>query len=147
MASIIKVTLTINETVERIWELFMNPDNLKHWLTGFGSVEHIKGRVGEIGSVSKLKFMERGKEMEIMETVLDSKPNQRYTFSMKHTTFETETDVHFISFGNFTEMIQTVQFSPKGFFMKLLGPLIKGSMKNRMAKELMAFKKFVESKP
>ena len=36
-----KVTITINKPVEKVWELFMNPDNLKHWLTGFVSSEHI----------------------------------------------------------------------------------------------------------
>ena len=54
--------------------------------------------------------------MEVTETVLIAKPNQQYAFEMRHDTFETETDIRFISSGQRTEMIQTVQFSPKGFF-------------------------------
>ena len=142
----IKVTVTINRPAEKAWELFMNPDNLQHWLTGFVSAEHLSGNIGETGSVSKLKFMERGKIMEVTETVLIAKPNQQYAFIMKHETFETETDVRFISFGQRTEMIQTVQFSPKDFFMKLFMPIIKGAMKKRMANELLSFKNFVETR-
>lgn len=142
----IKVTITINQPAEKVWELFMNSDNFQYWLTGFVSAEHLSGNIGETGSVSKLKFMERGKVMEVTETVLIAKPNQQYTFMMKHKTFEIETDIRFISFGQRTEMIQTAQFSPKGFFMKLLMLIVKGAMKKRMANELFSFKKFVETK-
>ena len=83
--------------------------------------------------------------MEVTEKVLIAKPNQQYAFEMRHDTFETETDIRFISFGQRTEMIQTVQFSPKGFFMKLLMPMVKGAMKKRMANELLRFKNFAET--
>ena len=142
----IKVTVTIQRPADKVWELFMDPDNLQYWLTGFVSAEHLSGNIGETGSVSKLKFMERGKLMEVTETVLMAKPNQQYACIMKHETFEAETDVRFISFGQRTEMIQTVQFSPKGFFMKLFMPIIKGALKKRMASELLSFKNFAESR-
>lgn len=142
----IKAAITINRPVEKVWELFMDPGNLQYWLTEFISAEHLSGKIGETGSVSKLKFMERGKVMEVTETVLIAKPNQHYSFMMKQTSFEAETDVRFISFGPRTEMIQTVQLSPKGLFMKLLMPLVKGAMKKRMANELLSFKNFVETK-
>ena len=146
MANMIKVTITINRPAEKVWELFMNPDNLQYWLTGFVSAESLSGNIGETGSVSKLKFMERGKVMEVTETVSIVNPNQQYACTMKHKTFEAETDVRFISFGQRTEMIQTVQFSPKGFFIKLLMPLVKGEMKKRTANELFSFKHFAETK-
>ena len=141
-----KVTITINQPAEKVWELFMNPDNLQYWLTGYVSAEHLSGNIGEPGSMSKLKFMERGKVMEVTETVLIVKPNQQYAIMMNHKTFEIETDIRFISFGQRTEMIQTLQFSPKGFFMKLLMPIAKGAMKKRLANELLRFKQFAESK-
>jgi len=140
MANMTKVTITINQPAERVWELFMNADNLQYWLTGFVSAEHLSGNIGETGSVSKLKFKERGKLMEVTETVLIVKPNQQYAFMMKHKTFEAETDIRFISFGQRTEMIQTVHFFPKGFFMKLLMPIVKGAMKKQTASELFNFK-------
>lgn len=142
----IKVTITINQPVEKVWELFMNGDNLQYWLTGFVSAEHLNGKMGEAGSVSKLKFMERGRLMEVTETVLIARPHQQYSFMMKHKDFDAETDIRFISFGQRTEMIQTVQSSPKGFFMKLLMPIVKGAMKKQMANELFKFKNFAETK-
>src|SRR5687768_6432256 len=128
MANMIKVTTTINRPVEKVWELFMNPGNLKNWLTGFVSAEPISGNVGETGSVSKLKFMERGKLVEVKETVITAGPNQQYTFEMEHKAFHAKTDIRLVSFGNRTEFIQTVEFFPKGFMMKLMMPIVKGAM-------------------
>jgi len=146
MANLTKVTITINQPVELVWDKLMNPDNLKFWLTGFVSAEHVSGESGKPGAISKLKFKERGKEMEITETVTSIKPNQQYSFTMTSTAFNADTDIRLISFGSRTEMIQTVQFFPKQFFMKLFMPLIKGAMKKRTESELIRFKNFVESR-
>ena len=141
-----KVTVTISQPPEKVWELFMNPDNLKYWLTGFVSVEPISGNVGKTGSVSKLKFMERGKLIEVKETVMAVTPNQQYTFEMEHNAFHAKTDIRLVSFGNRTEFIQTVEFFPKGFMMKLIMPIVKGAMKKQMVNELINLKTFIETK-
>jgi len=146
MANHSKVSITINQPVETVWDKLMNPDNLKFWLTGFVSVDHVSGEYGKPGAISKLKFKERGKEIEVTEAVTAIKPNQQYSFTMTSTAFNAETDIRLISFGNRTEMIQTVQFFPKQFIMKLMMPLLKGAMKKRMGNELISFKNFVETK-
>ena len=146
MANSIKVTVTVNEPVEKIWDIFMNPNYLKHWLTGFVSIEHLSGSIGKEGSTSKMKFIERGKEMELTEKVLHVTPMQQYSFLMEHETLSTLTDVRFISIGPLTEIIQAVQFTPKGFLMKLMMPLMKGEMKKRMTNDLKNLKEFIESK-
>ena len=145
MANLSKVSISINKPVETVWDKLMNPENLKYWLTGFISVKHISGEIGKAGSVSRLKFIERGKEIEITETALSIIPHQQCTFNMTSTSFGNETDIRLISFGCRTEMIQTVQFFPKQFMMKLLMPLIKGAMKKRMESDLICFKNFVET--
>ena len=145
MASPSKVTITINQPIEKVWNLFMDPNNLQHWLTGYISTTHLSGTPGEVGSTSLMKFLEGGREMEVKETVLQITPHQQYTFKMEHTSFENETEVRFISSGNQTEMIQTVQFVPKRFLMKVMMLLFKGAMKKRMESDLIRFKNFVET--
>lgn len=144
MANSIKVTVTVNAPVEKVWDIFMNPDYLKHWLTGFVSIEHLDGTIGEKGSTSKMKFIERGKELEVIEKVLFINPLQQYSFEIQHGALSTLTDVRFISIGQVTEIIQAVQFTPKGLFMKLFMPLMKGEMKKRMANDLKNLKIFIE---
>lgn len=146
MANPTKITVTINQPVEKAWETFMNPDNLKYWLTGFISAEHVSGEAGKKGAVSKLTFRERGKKMEVTETVTAIEPHQQYSFTMVSAAFNAETDIRFISFGSRTELIQVTRYFPKQFIMKLMMPLIKGAMKKRMEDELVRFKKFTETK-
>lgn len=146
MANSIKVNVTVNAPVEKVWHIFMNPDYLKHWLPGFISIEHLNGPIGKKGSTSKMKFIERGKELEVFEKILFVNPMQQYSFEMQHGTLNILTDVRFISIGQLTEIIQAVQFSPKGIFMKLMMPLMKGEMKKKMANDLKKLKEFIESK-
>lgn len=80
MANSVKVTVTVNAPVEKVWDIFMNPDHLKHWLPGFVSIQHLDGTIGKEGSTSKLKFIERGKELEVIEKVLFVNPMQQYSF-------------------------------------------------------------------
>ncbi len=145
MASIIKASVTINKPVSKVWELFMNPDNLSHWLTCFISITFLEGRYGQPGSRYKLLFKERGKEMEFTEKVLQIEPLQHYRFDVQHKMLSSENDFRFISFGEYTEVIQTIHPFPKGFFMKLMMPFIKKSMEKRMKDDLISFKKFVEN--
>lgn len=146
MASIIKATITIDALPQKVWEHLMNPYNLQHWLTDFVSARHLSGTVGEAGSISQLKFLERGKGIEVTETVLLSRPAEQYSFRMDSADFSTENDIRLISFGSRTELIQTVQFRPSGFFMKLFAPLIKDQMKKRTLNELLKLKNFIETK-
>lgn len=144
MANSIKVTVTVHAPVEKVWDIFMNPDSLKYWLTGFVSVEHLSGIQGEAGSTSKLRFTERGQVLEVVEKVLHVVPKRRYSFSMQHKNLDTLTDVRLISFGQHTEMIQAVTFLPKGIFMKCMMPFLKGGMKKRMAGDLQNLKAVIE---
>ena len=141
----IKVTITINATAEKVWVIFMNPDYLKHWLTNFISIEHLSGKKGDVGSESKLKFLERGKEMEVIEKVLQVVPNEQYSFKMLNEKMETLVNVRLISLGQRTDIIQIVQFTPKGIFMKLMMPLLKGLMKKRISKEFQKLKDVIEN--
>ncbi len=90
--------------------------------------------------------MERGKLVEVTETVLIAKPNQQYTFRWSTIPLMPKPTYALFHLDNRTEMIQTVEFFPKGFMMKLMMPIVKGAMKKQMANELINFKNFIETK-
>src|SRR5262245_17260278 len=100
MARLIKVSTTIKASPEKVWDNFMNPDNLKYWLNNFITAEPLKGAPGETGSISKLKFMEQGRETEFTESVILSNRPHQYSFRMEHPGFVLVNDVRLISFRN-----------------------------------------------
>ena len=54
---------------QRVIELFDNPDNLKEWMPGLVSFEHISGNPGQPGAVSRLVFQLGKRKMVMTETV------------------------------------------------------------------------------
>lgn len=145
MASIIQVSVSIGETTPKVWDLFMDHQNLRHWLTGFISVKTLTGEAGQPGSTSAMEFLEGAKRLAITETVLQSERYKQFAFRMEHQSGRSDNDVRFISFGRRTELIQTTMVFPNSFVMKMLLPIVKGQMKKQMAKELSRFKYFVET--
>lgn len=144
MAAIIKTSVTINRPVEEVWKAFMNPANLPHWLSGFVSTTTISGQQGMPGSKNEIVLKERGKEMIVIETVQETTHLKHFRSTMENKQMNSEVDFRFISFGHYTEIIQTAQLIPNGFFMRLLFPFMKGVVKKIMSNDLMKLKKIIE---
>ena len=69
--------IEINQPRERVAELFGNPENLAFWQPGFVSLEHLSGEEGEAGSKSRLLYKNRGRDVEMIETVtVDNLPDE-----------------------------------------------------------------------
>ena len=48
--------IEIEKPIEKVIELFDNPDNLKKWMEGLQSFEHLSGTPGQPGAKSRLFF-------------------------------------------------------------------------------------------
>ncbi len=58
-------SVTIEKPLDRVIELFDNPDNMSEWQDGYVGFEHISGTAGEPGAKSRLKYT----NMELIETI------------------------------------------------------------------------------
>ena len=63
------VSIDINKPLGEVVELFDNPENLKHWMKGLQSFEHLSGTPGQPGAKSKLVFQTGSRRLEMIETV------------------------------------------------------------------------------
>ena len=59
----------INKPIDRVVELFDNPGNLKEWMDGLQSFQHLSGTPGQPGAKSLLKFKMGKREIEMIETI------------------------------------------------------------------------------
>ena len=137
--------IEIEKPIDRVIELFDNPDNLKKWMEGLQSFEHISGTPGEPGAKSRLFFKMGKREVEMIETL--SVRNLPDEFSA---TYEAK-GVFNIAKNKFVKLSETRtryvsenEFQFKGF-MKLFAFLIPGAFKKQSFKYLQHFKDFVES--
>lgn len=79
--------VVINLPLQKVIELFDNPENLSKWQPGFIRLEHLSGSPGQIGAKSRLIYkMGKGRrQIEMIETITHRNlPNEF------HGTYETK---------------------------------------------------------
>ena len=48
--------VTIQKPIQKVIELFQNPDNAFKWMEGLSKFELIEGKLGEVGAKSNIEF-------------------------------------------------------------------------------------------
>ena len=134
----------INLPVERVIELFDDPDNLKEWQPGLKSFEHISGTPGQPGAKSKLLFQMGNREIEMIETITVRNLPDEFSGTYEAQGVFNIVKNKFIPVSeNKTRYVTEQEFQFKGF-MKLIGWLMPGSFKKESQKYLENFKAFAE---
>lgn len=138
--------IEINLPIDRVVELFDNPENMKKWMEGLQSFEPISGTPGREGAKSKLKFQMGKRSIEMIETITVNKLPEEFTstyetngvFNVVKNRFEPIDDQH-------TRYIQDQEFRFRSLSMKIMGFLMPGAFKKQSMKYLTDFKNFAES--
>ena len=140
----ISTTVLINRPLGDVYSCFMDKDKLDRWLTGFKSVETILGEPLTVGSKHRMVFSERGKEVEMVETVTSIKENEEFAFLLDHDCMSSENRVTFREVGGGTEITSTSSFQGKGLLWRLMMPLLKGSVRRRQQGDFEKLKRLIE---
>lgn len=143
-----KTEIEINLPVKKVIQLFDNPDNLKHWMAGLQSFEHLSGTPGQPGAKSRLRFKMGNRDMELIETVTKRNLPEEFTgtyetngvFNIVKNTFEELP-------GGKTKYVTENEFQFQSLPMKIMGWLMPGAFKKQSLKYLRDFKTFAESQP
>lgn len=136
--------ITIDLPVNKVVELFDNPDNLKHWQPGLVSFEHLSGTPGQAGAKSKLKYKMGSREIEMIETIIKRDLPKEFTGTYEAKGVYNKQVNRFVTVGNNkTKWISETEFQLSGF-MKIIGFLMPGTFKKQSLKFLEQFKAFAE---
>lgn len=141
-----KCSVDINAPINRVVELFDNPDNLKEWQDGFVSFEPLSGTPGEPGAKSLLKYKHGKREMELIETITLRNLPEEFSGTYEHKHMDNSVKCSFISLSeNETRWEYHVNYIKfKGFMPKLMAFLMPNLSKKYTQKWLDQFKAFVE---
>jgi uncharacterized membrane protein len=136
--------IEINSPVDRVIELFDNPDNMDKWMKGLQSFELISGKQGQVGAKSRLKFKMGKREIEMIETVTARNLPDEFSGTYETKGLFNSVKNKFISLPeNRTKFISEQEFQFKGF-MKVIGMLMSSAFKKQSMQYLINFKNFVE---
>ena len=140
-------SVKINLPLEKVIELFDNPDNMKHWQDGFLSFEHLSGEAGQPGAKSRIMYNMNGRKMELIETITKRDlPNELSgIYVHKHMTNSMVNT--FVSLSkDKTQWDATIHYTQlNGFMIKMMAFLMPGMFKKQTQKWLNQFKEFAEN--
>lgn len=140
-----QVEIEIDKPLEKVVELFKDPDNAEKWMVDLKSLEHLSGTPGKVGAKSRLKFEMGKRKIEMIETItVDNLPSE---FAG---TYETDGVYNIVS-NRFsqagegrTRWVSHNEFQFTTFGMKMMGFFMPGAFKKESLKYLENFKKFAE---
>lgn len=136
--------IKINRGIDEIIEKFDNVDNMKEWMEGLQSFEHISGTSGQVGAKSKLVFLMGKRHIEMIETITVRNLPHEFSGIYEAKGVYNIVQNYFSPIDENKTLYKTDQeFQFKGF-MKIIGFLFPGAFKKQCMKYLVDFKNFVE---
>jgi len=136
--------IEINSPVDKVVELFDNPNNMDKWMKGLQSFEHLSGKPGQVGAKSRLKFKTGKRAIEMIETVTVRNLPDEFSGTYEAKGVFNIVKNKFISLSdNRTKYVSEQEFQFKGF-MKIIGFLMASAFKKQSMQYLIDFKNFVE---
>lgn len=137
--------IEINKPIDKVIDLFDNPDNMDKWMEGLLSLEPLSGTPGQPDAKSRLKFKMGKREIEMIETIISRNLPDEFSGTYEAKGVFNIVKNRFIKLSETkTKYITECEFQFKGF-MILIAFLMPGAFKKQSLKYLTDFKKFVES--
>jgi uncharacterized membrane protein len=138
--------IEIDRPVSDVYQQFSNQDNLPRWITGLQRIEQLEGTPGEVGSISKHIYLEKGRVIEMIETITAHEPEKRFTGELTTDGMQCTIHVDFVDKGDRTLMRFRSDFRSQGLVMKLMMPFMKGHIRARQEGDVQKFKALVEGR-
>lgn len=141
-----KCTVDINQPIDKVIELFDNPDNMGKWQDGFISFEHLEGKPGQPGAKSRVMYDFNGRPMELIETVVVRNLPHEFSGTYEHKHMTNSMKNSFIKLTeNSTRWEAKIHYTKlNGLMIKLMAFLFPGKFKSQTQKWMDQFKAFAE---
>lgn len=138
----------INVEPSAVWDALVNPEVMPNWMPTLKNREQITGKSGEQGSRAKLVFQNGKKEMEMSESVLESKVNELLLVEYTTTGVVNLQKLKIVASedGKTTKIIAENDFQFESLFMKLFGWILKFLFVSETNKYFNLLKQVVEPK-
>jgi len=136
-------SIDINKNANVVSELFLNPDNLKHYQDGFKSKTLISGSSGHIGAKSKMVY----EKLELIETIIKNDLPNEFIGLYEHKHMTNTMKVQFVPIEeNKTRYISEIEYTKfNGFVINVIARLFPNMFKKQVQKWQSQFKTYVES--
>ncbi len=139
-------SIDINQPLEKVAELFANPNYLKEYQEGFEKKELISGEVGEEGAISKMYYKNGKHEMVLTETIVSNKLPHSFEAFYHHKHMDNTMKCTFTPLENGGTRYETavVYTRINWFIPRLIAILFPGMYRKPARRWMENFKNFAE---
>jgi len=140
-----KADIEINSPIDKVVELFDNPDNMGKWMEGLQSFEPISGTPGQPGAKARLVFLMGKRKIEMIETITVRNLPVEFTGTYEADGVYNIVKNSFSILSDNRTLYETEQEFRFSGFMKIIAFVMPGAFKKQSLKYLAAFKNYVET--
>lgn len=139
-------SITVHKPREEVVAYFSNPMYLKEYQEGFIRKEHISGKKGQTGAISKMYYKMGKSEMELTETIINNNLPESFAAQYHHKHTDNTMLCTFTPISNNTTQCNwNIEYTAfRGFAITILKTLFPSMFKKQVQKWLQNFKDFVE---
>jgi hypothetical protein len=141
-----KGAIEINQSLNKVAELFANPDYLKEYQDGFIKKELVNGQKGAVGAVSKMYYKHGKHDMELIETITKNELPHSFEASYHHKHMDNTMKCNFVALdAHKTKYEFEYEYTRINWIMpKLIAILFPSMYRKPAEKWLRQFKEFAE---
>jgi uncharacterized membrane protein len=137
--------IEVDKPLSEVYAAFNNPANLPRWITGLQRTEPISGKPGQVGAKTRQIYLERGRTVELIETITAHEPLKRFAGELAGQGINCAIEVDFIDRGRSTVVVARAAMHSRSFMLSLMMPFIKHSVRKRQGGDFQRFKRLLEA--
>lgn len=139
------IEIIVDISLNKLIELFENPDNLKKWQPNVISFEHLSGTLGQVGAVSQIHYNMIVKKIVMKETIMKRNLPEEFVILYESDGVSNTVTNNFKEIApNKTRWIMHNNFKFGGL-MKYAAMALKSVFRKQTEQTMERFKKFAET--
>lgn len=135
----------VDKPIKEAWAVMNDESKISQWLKGITNIEHVSGKKGTVGAVTKYTFNEDGQESIIIETIKSIRPNEQITmnFAMEGV-MDMDYKVDFNEKDGKTHIKSSTTTEGSGWLMRSMVSFMQNSMQAQEDENMENLKKLIE---
>ena len=137
-------TVSINKSVDEVFNDFMQIDSVKNWIPDIKSVKPVNINPGITGSVYDVVVLNQGQEIAMTEKIMAYVLNEKVTLFYDAENMLKKDDYLFSEENGITTITLNAACQSESFIMACMFPYFRGTFQAQDQSYLNNFKKFLE---
>ena len=138
------ISVDINQAPEIVWNAYIDPQNMTHYMKYLQKVETIEGEFGEIGAIARLHYLEKGRSYVLEDKLLEYESGKRIRSQVSGQGMNIEVQTTFKPIQGCTKISMDWNGKGKSLLMRFILRLMRGRICRQAKEELEDFKALIE---